>query len=474
MAQTDVIIIGAGLAGLSCAVALCDRGLRVTVVEADAIAGGRARSWTHAATGDRVDIGPHILLSEYRNLLALLERLGTRNDVQWQGRKFLTIDERPGPLVMRMAPLPAPLPLLPSLLKVPQVSPRDLASNAHALWRATRLTRQDVQALDGMDAETFLRRHRVSEHFIDWFWRTGAMTLMNVPLEQCSAGALMQLVRYLIGRSGVQMGLPGIGLGDLFAPAALRVIEAAGGQVRFSTRVAGFTGGNAVTGVRLESGEELQARWCVAALPPQDLHALLPAGWAARHATFASLPQFRASPYISTYLWFDRKITRERFWSKVWAPDRLNYDFYDLSNIRPGWEGRPSLVTCNLIYSGRAYGLSDEDIVAAALREMSDFAPEARRARVLHADVHRIPMAIPAPHPGSERLRPGAVAPVDGLFLAGDWLDTQLPCSMESATRGGWLAAEQVLAAAGRPAAIAHAPPGTQGLVAMFGHRSLH
>jgi squalene-associated FAD-dependent desaturase len=473
MVETDVIVIGGGLAGLSCAVALCDRGLRVTVLEAGDAAGGRARSWTDAHSGDRIDIGPHILLSEYRNLLALLDRLGTRDRIVWQGRRFLTLVERPEPLVIRTHPLPAPLHLLPSLLKAPQASARDLLSNLGVFWRAMRLTDADVRALDRSDAESFLRGHGVSAHFIDWFWRSAAMTLMNVPLARCSAGALLQLFRYLIGVSGYQIGLAGIGLGDLFAPAAVKAIEAGGGRVRMRTPVAALLGDGPVTGVRLEDGSELHARWCVAALPPRELHGLLPPALRERHAVFSTLPAFEPSPYVSTYLWFDRKLTHERFWSKTWSPGTLHYDFYDLSNIRPGWGPRASVIACNLIYSGRAAHLSDDEVIAAAVREVGEFAPGAADARVVHASVHRIPMAIPAPHPGTERLRPGAATPVERLLLAGDWLDTGLPCSMESAVRGGWLAAEQVLAAAGRPESIALPPPQAQGLVRWLGHRQL-
>lgn len=474
MDDTDVIVIGGGLAGLSCAVALCDRGLRVTVLERGDEPGGRARSWTDAATGDRIDIGPHILLSEYRNLLALLDRLGTRDRIVWQGRRFLTLVERPEPLVIRTQPLPAPLHLLPSLVRAPQVSMRDLLSNRHVLRRTVRLTAADVRALDDMDAEAFLREHGVSAHFIDWFWRSGSMTLMNVPLAQCSAGALARLFRYLIGVSGYEVGLAGTGLGDLYGPAAVKAIESRGGRVRLRTPVAGLLGDDAVAGVRLADGSEMHARHCVAAVPPGDLLPLLPTPWRGRHAEFDALSSFEPSPYISSYLWFDRKLTRTPFWSKTWSPATLHYDFYDLSNIRPGWDGRASVVACNLIYSGRAAHLSDDEVIAAAVREIGEFAPDAAQARVTHASVHRIPMAIPAPHPGSERLRPGSKTAVDGLFLAGDWLATDLPCSMESAVRGGWLAAEQVLAAIGRPGSIAHAPPETEGFVRLFGHRTLH
>ena len=66
-------------------------------------------------------------------------------------------------------------------------------------------------------------------------------------------------------------------------------------------------------------------------------------------------------------------------------------------------------------------------------------------ARLLHARVHRIRPAIPQPRPGSETLRPANRTAVAGLLLAGDWTDTAVPCSMESAARSAALACEAVL-----------------------------
>src|SRR5690606_19946958 len=140
------------------------------------------------------------------------------------------------------------------------------------------------------------------------------------------------------------------------------------------------------------------------------------------------------------------------------------YDFYDLANIRRGWEGRPSVIAANIMYSRRAACLSDREIVAATVRELAELAPEAPRARLRHARVHRIPMAIVCPYPGTERKRPPARTAVPGLWLAGDWTGTGLPASMESAVRSGWLAAEEILARAGRPASLALALPEPEGL----------
>src|ERR1700712_3234326 len=107
-ATSDVVIIGGGVSGLSCAVALADAGLRVTVLESTAVLGGRARSWTHAGSGAVVDLGPHVVPSEYGNFLKLLERLGTSRCITWQSRPVLTLGTAP---TFRLSHLPLPPPL---------------------------------------------------------------------------------------------------------------------------------------------------------------------------------------------------------------------------------------------------------------------------------------------------------------------------------------------------------------------------
>jgi len=116
--------------------------------------------------------------------------------------------------------------------------------------------------------------------------------------------------------------------------------------------------------------------------------------------------------------------------------------------------------------------MSDADIVAATVRELGEYLPTVAAATLQHARVHRIPMAVPAAHPDVERARPAAKTTVEGLYLAGDWVDTGLPFSMESAVRAGWLAAEAVLADMGRPRTIASPLPEMEGIVRLVGGRA--
>ena len=375
--------------------------------------------------------------SEYANFLALLERLGSASRITWQPRKVITIATTP-PTVLRHRPLPPPLSLLPDLARAPGLALRDLWSNNTPTLRALEFGEEDVAELDRLAALDYLRSAGVTERMIDWFWRFAAMVVMNVPLEDCSAAALLRVHAQLIGRRGIHFGFPAAGLSELYVPQAERLIRAAGGEVRRNAEVVRVQPET----VTLGDGTRIEARFCVLALPPQDLARLRP--------DLADTGAFLPSPYVSTYLWLDRKVTRERFFALPWSPGRMNYDFYDLTEIRPGWQARPSVIAANFIYAQRAAAMGDAALARAAHAELALFAPEAARARVIHADVHRIPMAICQPRPGTEAKRPATRTSVPGLFLAGDWTHTALPSSMESAARSGFLAAEAIVADLGR------------------------
>ena len=75
-AKKDAVVIGAGFAGLSAAVALAERGVRVTVLEGKPALGGRAYSFADPETGDFVDNGQHVLMGCYGETLDFLKRIG--------------------------------------------------------------------------------------------------------------------------------------------------------------------------------------------------------------------------------------------------------------------------------------------------------------------------------------------------------------------------------------------------------------
>ncbi|KQT13553.1 hydroxysqualene dehydroxylase [Ramlibacter sp. Leaf400] len=467
----DAVVVGAGIAGLRCAMALADAGMRVVVLEAAPFAGGRASSWNDETTGLQVDIGPHVVSTEHRNFMAMLKRLGTAEQILWQRRPLITLHDSRGQLRMPSPRLPAPLhglPLLPRALS--RMSMRDGWSHLRIAWRAARLNERTLRELDVEEAHAYLREMGVRPAAIEWFWRSSMLALLNVPLEQCSAASMMRVFRLMLGRSGWHFGFPKLALSQLYVPGTCRAVVRSGGQVLFGARVRRLrVEQGRLVGVDLEEGHTIDSSRCVLALPPQEVAALAgESGEAALQPLATAARYFRPSPYISTYLWFDRPVTQERFWARTWTPQGLNTDFYDLARIRTSLAGEPSVIAANAIGPMARADWPDGRIVEQTIREVKEFAPLARQAHVVHARVHRTAMAIPQPRPGTEVLRPQPATPVDGLWVAGDWTDTSVPCSMESAARSGALAAEAVLEAAGRPQKLAIAAPDTRGFVRLF------
>ena len=96
MSPPDVVVVGAGFAGLSAAVRLAVRGARVVVVEERRRLGGRATAFQDADTGELVDNGQHALFGCYHETFAFLRTIGALDDVRLEDRLEIEIVDRAG------------------------------------------------------------------------------------------------------------------------------------------------------------------------------------------------------------------------------------------------------------------------------------------------------------------------------------------------------------------------------------------
>jgi hypothetical protein len=142
-----------------------------------------------------------------------------------------------------------------------------------------------------------------------------------------------------------------------------------------------------------------------------------------------------ASPIVTVNLWFDRGVLEEPF---IGLPGRAMQWVFDKRLVLGDDASHLSLVS-----SGAASILArtNDELIRTAHDELLDALPDARAARLLRATVVREPRATFSLAPGQPE-RPTAHTGVPGLLLAGDWIDTGLPATIESAVRSGHRAAE--------------------------------
>jgi zeta-carotene desaturase len=399
-----VKIAGGGLAGMAAAAALGPAGFDVDLHEARPFLGGRAASFP-ITLEESVDNCQHVLLRCCTNLIDFYRRCGVLEKIRFFDEYCFV---EPGGRVSTLKPE------LRSLLRFSPLGWRDKLAISRGLAAMSReLGRPD---LDSLTFSQWLAENRQPERAIRRFWRPIIVSALNEEPERASAQPSFQVFLYgfLGGGNGYQMGIPAVPLGELYSTPLPNV------RVHLRSPVE-----------RLDPSDGT-ADFYISAAPFERVAELIP-------GLQLDLSRLEHSPITGIHLWFDREITS--------LPQAALLD----RTIQ--WIFRKSPVHYHLVVSASRslVPLGRQEIIDLALRELREFFPPVREAKLERAHVIKEVRATFSAAPGVEAARPGPNTNYSNLFLAGDWTRTGWPATMEGAVRSGYLAAEAVARASGRP-----------------------
>jgi squalene-associated FAD-dependent desaturase len=449
MNNPEVIVIGAGFAGLAAATALADAGKRVLVVEARPQLGGRATAFADRATGELVDNGQHVLFGCYTETLALLARIGAMNNIRRQPRLSVPFVDRDGRRsVLRCPPLPAPLHLLAGVLRWDAMSWRDRWSvlrMAAPLQAARReLLRHGRVTADGdVTVSEWLRARGQSEKLTSWLWEPLAVAALNQSPDEALAAPFVRVLAQMFGpdADAAAIVLPTRPLHLMYAEPARAFIESRGGLVRTGALARVVHDGHKALGVEVR-GESIPAATIVAAVPWYGMRNLFsdtaPSPLAPLMANAAAM---QSKPIVTVNLWYDRPVMPSIDEPFVGLPGRSMQWVFDKRMAFGEEASHLSLVASG---ADALRSESSDALVARASQEVAEALTEARRARVVRGTVIREKHATFSLAAG-EPPRPSTVTALEGLYLAGDWIDTGLPGTIESAVMSGHAAARAIL-----------------------------
>ena len=407
-----VHIVGAGLAGLSAAVALTARGRTVSVHEATAFAGGRCRSYHDASIGMTIDNGNHLLLSGNRAALDYLHGIGAQNRlIGPEQAEFSFVDLRSGERwTLRFNDGPVPFWIFDAGRRVPGTKPLDYLPLARLLWAPADKTVGEVITCKGTLYERLVEPLIVAALNIDA--PLGAARLASaIVRETLAVGG--RACRPLIAREG---------LGATLIEPALALLRQRGTAVQFEHQLRAIRFSADRIGALDFGGETITLNAddaVVLAVPPYA---------AASMVDGLKVPtEFRA-------------IVNAHF--RIEPPAELP-PILGVLNADVQWIfSFPGRVSVTISAGDRLIDTPREDLAKRIWNEVARVT--GLPATLPPWQIVRERRATFAATPAEDAKRPGAATRWRNLVLAGDWTDTGLPATIEGAIRSGNRAADLI------------------------------
>ncbi|MEC5400173.1 hydroxysqualene dehydroxylase HpnE [Uliginosibacterium sp. H1] len=421
-------IIGAGYAGLAAAVELTRAGITVSVFESSRTLGGRAR----VVTKDdyTLDNGQHILAGAYTETLKLMRTLRV------PPRKLQTVPftlNVPGRIDLRAASLPAPLHLAWGLLKCKELS---WADRFAAIRLVRHLKRRRFALEADITVSELLNQTKQTPLLRELMWEPLCVAALNTPAEIASAQVFANVLRDTLaaGATASELLLPRTDLTDLLPFPATLYLNRSGASVYTATPIRRVQGDSGEFQLEGDAHPHIRYSHVIVATAPYHVSELL--------ADYEGLSQLRQQidslpyePITTVYLAYDEAIGLPD--PMVGVSGSVVQWLFDRGQLG----GPAGMIAAVISGSGPHTSLSREDIALKAHEAVEALHP--RLPAPKWSQVITEKRATFSCRPGI--VRPLTITPLPGLLLAGDYVDSPYPATIESAVRSGQAAARHIM-----------------------------
>lgn len=442
MENHDVIVVGAGLAGLTSSLELADAGKDVLLLEKEEVVGGRTSSWDE--DGMEVESGFHRYIGYYSAMPAILHKAGlSLNEVfTWEEQVEVRTEQVNKPTMIGLAPIFGPLKMI-----------RSLIGNQHSLTLKDKLSLVSFfvngfkdhllhpHNLDKLSVKEYADRHGVSNDAFHYVIIPLSSGIYFLPPDNYSAYVFFGLFtpgipRFYKLRIGAFLG----GMTEIMCQPIADQIKKKGGRVKTKCSVENLAYENGrVIGVELKNGDIVKSE-----------HVIL--------ATTLLVAKQIITPSLEEHQWFHKMLnlpTMDAATIQIdldqpamdkdittFGPTTSLASFAEQS--RTTFRHAPGRLSIILSPPEKFLDMPGNDVLEIVCRDAEKLGLPIRG----HVTDYRIvthPDEFHTLSPGHNWMRPSQRTPVDGLTLAGDYTMQPYFSTMEGAVVSGQLAAKTVL-----------------------------
>ena len=451
--SSHVVVIGAGWGGWGAAKALCQAGVRVTLVDGLADPSGSTPLTT--ASGKPFEAGTRGFWRDYPNINALTEELGLSNVfTEFTSSAFWSPQglEATAPVFGDGLQLPSPLgqafATISNFKRLPVADRLSIAGLLVAMLDLNR-SAEVYERYDALDALSLFRQLQISERMIDEFLRPILLVGLFKPPEELSAAVTMELLYYYALAHQDSFDVRWIrsrSIGEqLLAPLSQQLcrehqLQLLGGTLAARLNVSSDHGAiESVQTRSLATGEtglidDVDA--VVLAVGARGMGSLMAASpqCAALAPELPRAGELGAIDVVSVRLWLDRTVPvadPANVFSRFEALRGAGGTFFMLDQLQREtlqelWGDQPvqgSVIASDFYNASAMAELSDQAIVDCLMQDLFPMVqPAFRGAQVVDQEVRRYPGSVSLFSPGSFQQRPPLETSMATVVCAGDWV----------------------------------------------------
>ena len=448
----EIVIAGAGLAGLSTAKYLVDAGHKPILLETRDVLGGKVAAWKDE-DGDWYETGLHIFFGAYPNMMNVFKELNIEDRLQWKEHSMIFArPDAPGEFSRFDFPdLPAPINGVIAILRNNQMlSWPEKIQFALGLLPAIVFGQPYVEAQDGLTVTEWMAKQGVPARVNDEVFIAMAKALNFIDPDDLSMiCVLIALNRFLQEKHGSKMAfLDGAPPERLCKPLA-EYITSRGGEIRMKSGIRDIelNADGSVKQYNLLNGESITADLYVSAMPVDIMKKLMPEPWY-KMDFFKRMDKLVGVPVINIHIWFDRKLSTVDH--LLFSRSPLLSVYADMSvTCKEYYDTEKSMLELVFAPAEKWIGRPDEEIIAATMTELeklfpNEIAADQSKAKIRKYKVIKTPLSVYKTVPGCEPCRPSQKTPISNFYLSGDYTKQKYLASMEGAVFSGKLCARAI------------------------------
>jgi len=423
-----VIVVGGGFAGLTASVYLAENNFEVTLLEASPKLGGRAYSLYNQKFDDYYDNGQHILMGCYEETLSFLKKINSTDNIEFQNSlKVPFVQKGGGVTELSTYKKFYPLNLLFGILNFKVLSIKERLKVIDFFLDLMCCYSCDLKDKTVKD---WLECKKQSANTIKSFWEILVVGTLNTTIEKASAEIFSEVLQriFLSGNKAATIVLPKTSLQKFYVENANHFIKTNNGKIILSESVDRIEIKNNKI-LKIEAGNKSYSDFdfVIMALPDYAIKKIM----SDSNIVF-DLPEFEYSPILNVHLWLKENPFKERFYGLIGS--QIHWLFNHGKHI--------SLTTSSAEF---LINLDNSEIIRHFCSEIELYFPIFKTEIVIDSQVIKEKRATFIPNIASTEKRKKMNLKLENFQFAGDWTNTGLPATIESAVLSGRIAATQVI-----------------------------